>query len=84
MKQENDTDPTPKLESPLRREELAAEEAEAMDDTDASEQEAPEPPPPEPTTDTNVQPDEQASLAANKEEPVITISKYPVVPATDK
>jgi phospholipid/cholesterol/gamma-HCH transport system ATP-binding protein len=30
-------------------------------------------PDPEPTTDTNVQPDEEAALAAQKEEPVITI-----------
>jgi phospholipid/cholesterol/gamma-HCH transport system ATP-binding protein len=61
MKKENDN-------APITASEITARDR--RDLTDNSETEAPEP---VPTSDQNVQPDEAASLAAEKEKPVITI-----------
>ena len=82
MKKENDNNPAPETEiSETDREDLM-DNAQHMadpneietDEPDAGDQAACEPvAEPEPTADTNVQPDEAASLAAEKQKPVITI-----------
>jgi phospholipid/cholesterol/gamma-HCH transport system ATP-binding protein len=80
MKKEYDTDPVPETQAADRNHLDAVENTEAADqsagetDTDDAGANTYDPgPDPEPTTDTNVQPDEEATLAAQKEEPVITI-----------
>jgi phospholipid/cholesterol/gamma-HCH transport system ATP-binding protein len=80
MKKEYDTDPLPETEATDRNHLDAVENTEAADqssgdtETDDAETDTYDPgPDPEPTTDTSVQPDEAATLAAQKEEPVITI-----------
>ena len=80
MKKEYDTDPHPETEATDRNHLDAVENTETADqspadsETDDAGTDTYDPgPDPEPTTDTNVQPDEAATLAAQKEEPVITI-----------
>ena len=81
MKKENDNNPSPETEiSETDRQDLMdnaqhlADPNETVTDADADDKAASEPlPDPQPTADTNVQPDEAASLAAEKQKPVITI-----------
>ncbi len=80
MKKEYDTDPLPETETPdknhldaVENTETAGQSTEDSDEDDAGADTYDPGPDPEPTTDTNVQPDEAATLAAQKEEPVISI-----------
>ena len=80
MKKEYDTDPLPETETPDKNHldavdntETASQSAEDTGEDDANADTYDPGPDPEPTADVNVQPDEAATLAAQKEEPVISI-----------
>jgi phospholipid/cholesterol/gamma-HCH transport system ATP-binding protein len=82
MRKENDNNPSPETEiSEIDRQDLMdnAQQLADPNETDTEGSDAGDkaasdaPPDPQPTADTNVQPDEAAALAAEKQKPVITI-----------